>query len=307
MIGSQAERLRELVGDVAGARHAFGVRDSDGNGMDTAKVIEDPAGGYLAVYHSWRAGVFSVGLATSPDLVRWTHRCDCAAHASQPYLTALPGGGFVAAWETDTARYNYLSFRYYPTRDDLLAGTATRAFDAPHTLVPAGRWAEGTPSIDTVRLEPDIDHSTVEVGFHYWRNGDVDRQARGTLTGFSSCTTRPEPGLDAAVLVHGVRGNVGARDAVVIGGEAFVVIEGQYVKGDFGSWRLFLYDPRSGTADPLPVRTPGGSRAFANPALTVLRGPGGEPTLVTSLFVPGDGAAPGEAGQLVYHRPLAGG
>jgi hypothetical protein len=303
--GSPEDRLAHLVECVPDERSAFGVRDSAGNTMDTAKIVEDPAGGYLAVYHSPHGGAFTVSVATSDDLLRWTHRGDLASHASQPYLMAVRDGGFIAAWEADGGGYNWLTFRYYPSRDRLFAGDPERAFDAPHTLVPPTRWAEGTPNIRAARLEPDIDRSVIDVGFHFWWNGDVDRQARGRLRGFSGWTTMREPRIDEAVLAHGVRGNIGDRDSLVIGGESFTLVEGQYVKGDFGSWRIFLYSPRSGTARPLAIRTPGGSRAFANPAATMLRGPDGARALVVSLFLPSEGAAPGEAGQLIYHSPQA--
>ena len=44
--------------------------------------------------------------------------------------------------------------------------------------------------------------------------------------------------------------------------------EVQYVKGDFGSWRLYLDNWQTGSATYLPVTTHGGSTAFANPTFT---------------------------------------
>jgi hypothetical protein len=47
--------LALLLGDVrAAAAYRYGAEDSLGNRMDTAKVIQSPAGDYLAVYHSGR-------------------------------------------------------------------------------------------------------------------------------------------------------------------------------------------------------------------------------------------------------------
>jgi len=43
----------------------------------------------------------------------------------------------------------------------------------------------------------------------------------------------------------------------------YTVHEVQYVKGDFGSWRLYLHNWQTGTAANLPVSTHGGSTAFA--------------------------------------------
>ena len=79
----------------------------------------------------------------------------------------------------------------------------------------------------------------------------------------------------------------------------------QYVKGDFGSWRLYLHNWQTGTAAYLPVTTHGGSTAFANPTITLVTSPAGKPAVVATLFVPTEGAAPGEAGQLIYFREYA--
>ena len=44
--------IQTVLGDVVGSTgHRYGVRDSDGNTMDTAKIIANPSGGYLAIYH----------------------------------------------------------------------------------------------------------------------------------------------------------------------------------------------------------------------------------------------------------------
>jgi hypothetical protein len=300
------ERLRELIENVTGARYVLGARDSAGNGMDTAKIIEDPAGGYLAVYHSLRQGAFSVLLATSDDLISWTRRAQLARNASQPYITALPDRSYLVAWEAHSRGYNWLSFRRYADRTGLLAASPAQVFNVPHTQVPERLWAEGTPNVYAAWLNQDGERSVIDVGFHYFRDGLVDRQARGTLVDFSRWSTRREPDLDAALLAHGVHGNIGDRDALVFGGERFTLIEGQLARSDFSSWRTFLYPHRTGQATPLAPRTPGGSAAFANPAVTALTGPDGRPTLVVSVFLPSEGAAPGEAGQLIYFRTADG-
>jgi hypothetical protein len=298
------ERLRELIENVTEARYVVRARDSTGAGMDTAKITEDPAGGYLAVYHALRQGVFSVLLATSDDLISWTRRAELGRNASQPFITVLPDRSYLLAWEAHGRGYNWLSFRRYADRAGLLAARPARVFDAPHTQVPERQWAEGTPNVYAAWVDQDGERSIIDVGFHYFRDGRVDRQARGTLINFGRWSTRREPDLDAAVLAHDVRGNIGDRDALVLAGERFTLIEGQQVNGDFGSWRTFLYSHRTGQATPLAPRTPGGSRAFANPAMTALTGADGRPTLVVSMFIPSEAAAPGEAGQLIYFRPV---
>src|SRR5829696_8490107 len=63
--------LAGLLGDVrAATAFRYDAHDSVGNRMDTAKVIVSPAGDYLAVYHSGQ----TCHLATSADLMQWTHR-----------------------------------------------------------------------------------------------------------------------------------------------------------------------------------------------------------------------------------------
>jgi hypothetical protein len=295
--GARAE-LRAYIEDVTQATgRRYGARDSAGRKMDTAKIIADPAGGYLAVYHTYLEGTPRVSVASSSDLLTWTFRRELGTLASQPYLVALPSGGFVAAWEQEPS--NHLAFRHYASRNDLFAGVAERSFDAPRRL---SACAEGTPHIESVLLSPNIATSTIEVGAHYFWNCDRDRQQRGTLRNFNAWTTAAQPALDDALLRFGVGGNVGDRDADWFRGYRFGVIEGQYVKGDFGSWRSFLYDHQTGAAEELDIRTDGGSAAFANPTLTHLVAPNGQSAVVVTAFVPSQGSAPGEAGELIYYR-----
>ncbi|MGW3129313.1 hypothetical protein [Streptomyces sp. NPDC001123] len=87
-------------------------------------------------------------------------------------------------------------------------------------------------------------------------------------------------------------------------GRPLVLIEGQRLRNDFGSWSTYAYDPASGRADRLSPRTPGGSRAFADPLAALITDPGGRPALLVSVFVPEEEAAPGESGELGYWREL---
>jgi hypothetical protein len=67
---------------------------------------------------------------------------------------------------------------------------------------------------------------------------------------------------------------------------------------------VYLYDRAAGTAQRLNIVTHGRSRAFANPTATLLRDPAGRQAVMVTLFVPMEGAAPGEAGSLLYHLPV---
>ena len=299
--------LIALVSDVDGARSVYCVRDDRGEAMDTVKVIGDGAGGYLGIYHTGTGHGFDVHLATSADLLTWRHRTLLDAQASQPTIAAVPGGGFVTAVEAGGhGGPAWLRFRRYPDLARLLAAEPDATFDAPHTLTPRRRLAEGTPNFSAVHSE-----STVDVGFHYlrrrhlWRGG-VDRQARGTLLEFRQWNAWREPKVDAAVEAHGVRGNIGGRDFFAWQGHRYSLVEGQLRRRRWESWRVFLYDWASDAAHPVPIRTRGGSVSFGNPTLTLLTAPTGEPAMLVTAYLFPAGAAPGEAGPLLYYRILDG-
>ncbi|GAA1706396.1 hypothetical protein GCM10009745_62840 [Kribbella yunnanensis] len=299
--------LRAIVENVSGATgKRYNTKDDAGHVMDTVKIIQDSTGGYLAVsHHLGSDGHFRVNLATSTDLLNWHWVRELAGSntgpASQPTIAQASNGGFVLAWEQEQAGggNNHLAFRYFANRADLLAGKVNRSFDAPRRL---STCAEGTPNIYSVTLSPDIDHSTIDLGGHYWWNCDRDRQQRGTLKNFNSWSTAAQPNFDNALLHWGVGGNIGDRDQTTFRGYTFGLIEGQYTKGDFGSWRTFVYDYQTGNADRTTIRTNGGSTAFANPTITALKAPNGQNAFVITLFIPSEGAAAGESGQLIYYQ-----
>ena len=292
--------LAGLLGDVrAASAFRYDARDSAGNRMDTAKVIGGPAGGYLAVYHSGEV----CHLATSSDLMEWTHRAVVDEPATQPTIAATAGGGLLTAAEFNDGHGGRLRIRHWSTLDALLAGRPTREFLAPRTLSACN---EGTPSIRRVGLDGGPDGSRIELGFHYHRGCQVDRQARGTLTGFRTWTTATDPELDAAVeraaAAAGERigGNIGDRDHLRHLGRDYDLIEAQGRRGDFATWRVYLHDRTAGTTERLEIVTHKGSTAFANPTATPLRDPAGREAIMVTMFLPLEGAAPGEAGSLLY-------
>jgi hypothetical protein len=251
--------------------------------------------------------VFVTKLARSANLLTWTHVADLEPHASQPTIAALSDGGFLVAYEKDAGCTgtgpggNCLGFRHYGSLASLFAGAGDRSFQAPRSL---SKCAEGTPNIYGADLRPDIGHSTIDVGFHYFRNCDVDRQARGTLRDFSSWSGAADGGLNAAFEAFRPGGNVGDRDFMRYGGASFNIHEVQFTKGDFGSWRVYLYDWLLGPATPLAIHTHRGSTAFANPTFTSLTSPAGRPAVLVTLFIPLHGTATTENGELIYYREL---
>jgi hypothetical protein len=290
--------LRSLIEEVTAAdARRYAVADDAGCEMHCAKIIEDD-GRYLAVYHSTLSdGRFHVALATSADLLDWHRERDFGPNTSQPTIANVPGGGYLVAWEQEPK--NHIALRYFADRDALFAGRPLRAFDAKRSL---SRCAEGTPNIYAVQLNPNIDHSVITFGGHYWWKCDLDRQLSATLTDFKRWKAVREPGFDEALLRFGVGGNVGGRDPITFFGHAYAVIEAQHAKGDFGSWRTYVYDYDARESHPMKIRTDAGSTAFANPHVTALTAPDGNRALAVSLFLPGEGAAKGEGGQLIYYR-----
>jgi hypothetical protein len=297
--------FKSLIEDVPGSdARRYGVADDLGREMHCAKIVEDPnapaASRYLAVYHSTLVdGRFHCALATSADLLAWHYVRDFGPGSSQPTLAVVPdGGGYLVAWEQDPN--SHIALRYFPDRDTLLNGPPLRSFHARRRTL--SRCAEGTPNVYSVLLNPDIDHSVITLGGHYWWKCDVDRQLMATLTNFKRWHVVRRPELDDALLAFGIGGNIGGRDPITFLGLSLGVIEAQNIKGDFGSWRTYVYDYAAQKAELAAIRTDGGSQAFANPHVTALTAPDGRRAIAVSLFVPSDGAARGEGGQLIYYR-----
>lgn len=304
--------IQNIIGNVTQADgFRYGTRDNLGNTMDGAKIIANPAGGYLAVYHVIPANSTSnfLKLATSSDLLNWTFKKDLDPQASQPTIQALPTGGFLVASEYNdqVGSGGKLRLRHYPTLAALYSGSFDREATLARTLSACN---EGTPNFYSITLGPDIDNSIIDMGFHYHKNCSVDRQARGTLTNFTAWNTTAEAALDQTlknatyIVGQSVGGNIGDRDQMSYEGKLYNLHEVQYIRNDFGSWRTYLYDWQTNLAEYLPITTHGGSTAFANPTFTTLTSPSGNPAVVATMFIPSQGSAPGEGGSLIYYREL---
>lgn len=291
---SQAKaELRNLIEDVTDATASrYGATDDRGNVMDTAKIIAIPeSGGFAGVYHSFRAdsNTFATHLATSDDLMNWTWQRQLADNASMPAIKPASDSGYVVAWEQEPD--NHVKLAYFENWDELRAGSPAQTFDAPREL---STCAEGTPNLYAAS------RTAVDIGFHYYRDCDADRQARGE-TDWQSWTATTRPSLDAAIEAHDVVGNIGDRDVIHFQGHELMLIEGRSVKEDWQTWRVFLYDEESGDAEPLDIRTDAGSTAFANPTITAIE-IDSQTAIVVTLFIPSEASNEAEAGQLIYYR-----
>jgi hypothetical protein len=292
--------LLALVGDATiatGVRYA--ARDSAGNSLDTLKIVGASSQLYVGVYHSDVGGRYVVKVATSKDVLTWKYAADLDTDASQPTVQKLANAAFLLVYEKESAGQHWLRFRYYKNLSALLAGSYQQQADGPPLLSPI----EGTPSITSVSLSPDILHSAIAVGLHY-NTAAGDREATGTLTNFKTWTDSTSAQLNSLFTSLGLQGNFGDRDTGAVQGTSLELVEGQSLAGDWGSWRVYDYDTQSQTLSQVPVRTAGGSVAFGNPTLTAITAPNGKAAVVVTYFVFSEGSAPGEAGELIFYKTL---
>jgi hypothetical protein len=280
--------------------------DDQNVGMDTVKIIPNPQGGYLGIYHHLISNIFQVRLATSSDLLTWHYRTTIENAASQPTIASLPDGGFVVGYEKKgegtscSGSGSCLAFKHYANMEALMAGTYDQAIVLNRTL---SRCNEGTPNIYAATLNPDITHSIINIGFHYYRQCKVDREALGTLTNFSTWNVRVDATVNALFTQLGtIHGNVGDRDAFFYQGKPYSLIEAQSTKKDFGSWRPYLFDRTLHSLTLLTLHTQGGSTAFGNPTYTDLTLPNGQQGFVSTEYLFAEGAARGEGGELIYYK-----
>lgn len=211
--------------------------------------------------------------------------------ATQPTIAVAEDGGFAVAWEQEPVRH--LKFSYYKNWDDLVSGHVSQQYDTPQTL---SKCAEGTPHFYYASS------TYLDVGHHFYNNCDTDREARGSLVNFSTWTTHIQTHLSNSVRTSGqIGGNIGDRDSGSFRGHDFMVIEAQKVKGDFGTWHIYLYDAEIDQAQELNVKTHKGSKSLANPSITHLL-IDGKPTILLTMFIFGEGAGQGEAGALIYYK-----
>ena len=282
--------------------HRYTTRDQLGRSMDTLKILRLPGRGYVGVYHSLVGGRFTVFVATSRTLATWRSRATLATNASQPTIARAPGGGYLVAYEKDSGcrdGNNCLAFRRYRSAGRLLRGRQTgRERRLARTF---SKCAEGTPNFYRVG------RGSFDIGFHYFQDCRVDRQARGT---YDLATGRWRPrtlaAIDSGILAAGASsaGNIGDRDATFYppAGAVRGVYEGMIGprSAGFGVWRCFAEE--AGAFNQLHVRTHGGSTACANPTVTSTKLPDGRAGLVVTYFIPVEGAGRNEAGTLVFWR-----
>jgi hypothetical protein len=302
-VRSRPSRLVLLAADAAAATAArYQVHDDRGSSMDTAKIVQSGIGRYVSVYHTYRAGRFVVKVATSTDVLDWHYAVDLDSDASQPTIRRLPTGGYLVVYEKQSgdATRHWLRFRHYAGLADLLRGAYQRQRDATPSL----SRIEGTPNIVSIKLDKGLSRSRISVGLHY-NTPAGDREAAGTLTNFQTWTDEPNRALNIRFAALGLHGNLGDRDVETVLGKKVELVEGQMSANDWGSWRVYAYDSSKSALTPMRLHTPRGSASFGNPTLTAITAPNGRPALVVAYFLFSAGAAPAEAGELIFYTTLA--
>jgi hypothetical protein len=294
---------RDLLEQVTRADgYSYTTRDHLGQSMDTLKIRRLPGNGYVGVYHTDADGRFTVHVATSRNLRAWRHRAMLADHASQATIARRPGGGYLVAYEKDSGckgGNNCLAFRRYGSARKLLRGRQSGGERLIRRTF--SKCAEGTPNFFKVTRR------RFELGFHYFQNCRVDRQARGIYDlAKDKWKPRTLPSVDSRLLAAGadLDGNIGDRDFAFYPSAGAVrgIYEGMTGprSAGFGVWRCFAEE--GGAVTQLRVRTHAGSSACANPTLTNATLPNGRAGLIVTYFIPVEGAGRGEAGTLVFWR-----
>ncbi|MEY2514794.1 MAG: hypothetical protein QOJ89_2152 [bacterium] len=320
--GEPLEVLRRLIERVPPGS-SFQTRDSLGASMDALDVIRNPVVGgrsYLGVYHvNIGGGRFALRLAASEDLRTWRKIADLdATGAAMGTLRAVPGGGFLLAYESqgptqpNGRKATNVRFRHYRDGGALLNGAWSEQMTLPRRL---SRTNEGTPSFRAIVWRGSLAESQMKFAFHYLDSGTpdkprklaVDRQARGALDG-GRWSVVVDAGVDRAMSTMGFHGNHGARREFHFpaGRKTWRIYEVQRLANVTGSWRLMLYDVAGRRLTLLNITTPRASKSFANPTIAVLPSPNPSAgdALVMTIFIFGVGAGSGEAGELVYHHEL---
>ena len=68
--------------------YQYDTKDNLDQSMDCAKIIANPNGGFIAVYHHYSSSQPQVFLATSSDFLTWNIEVVLASNASQPAIYA---------------------------------------------------------------------------------------------------------------------------------------------------------------------------------------------------------------------------
>jgi hypothetical protein len=298
------------VRDLGENQCRYNAKDDKGCGLDTIKIIENPEGGYLGVYHSNISNILQVRLASSTDLLHWTHIRMIDQEAAQPTIAKAPNMAYIIAFEKEDANYTHLRFQYYSNLSSLIIGPPDATYDTNRTLSSSH---EGTPNVYNVTIEGST--MSACIGFHY-DDGSVDNAAVGQLTipldnpqNMVWNNARPLTRYNQDLRdKYQVKGNIGDRDYGQIFGRNFALQEGNLeersLDTNWTAWRIFLYDRSTGNFAKLSITTHFNATSFGNPTFTFLRSQD-KSCIVVTYFLFREGL-PDEykdkAGELIFYK-----
>lgn len=293
---ADTERLIGALTDVEHSlAHRYQAKDDKGRSLDCLNPCQGQSGNLLGVYHYMDEGVFRLALGESDDGLHWRRVRLLDSRASQGQLYPLADGQFLLASEKDAPNSCWIRLTEYADLTALRSGEPSRSIDLERSLAPT---AEGTPMVDRIGREEGRD--VIDLRMHYYRQAQVDRLARGQLVDFEQWTATPDDALNQQFSKLDAHGNFGSRDLLQWSGGEHSLQEIQLRPRDWAAWRVWLCERDGQPIRRLDFRTHGGSRSFANPHAERVKFDGQEPAILVTLFLPSEGAAPGEAGELLY-------
>lgn len=267
-------------------------KDDKQNTLDCIKIIPYQNDTFLGVYHSLNeAKEFEVHLSISTNLIDWKYQATLGVNASQPTIQIFNEKIYVL-WEQEPN--NHLLLNVYENLSSIVEKSSQKSISLSRKL---SNYAEGTPNFYS------ITDTLISIGFHYYKDGDVDRIALGELLNFNEWNVNDDKKVNESFLSYCINGNIGDRDFITFNKKSYIILEAQKIKNDFSSWRIFLYDIEQSISIPIDIKTHFGSKAFANPTVTIAQFKG-KKTLIVSFFIPHEGAEENENGSLIYYKYL---
>jgi len=323
--------LLGALGNVSAAPWAtYGTKDQQGQSLDCLGAVRlENSDGLAGPYHvSTGDDTFALYLATTEDPGSgsgWTTRPEPGRplfdRASMGKLYSAFDGFLLLFEKNDQESGPCVAAAYFESWEHLANGTVAAYFQSTRTL---DGPAEGTPNLLRAPEGDSIFDSTLTIGLHFYKDGSVDQQAVAVLEDFGkSWTTMPLTTVNEWVLADGYQGKVGARETFQLeatGTQVWAALEAQETLDAWDSWRILVGDGLGYIA--ANIKTSGGSSSLANPSVrsstlntngnargrthkgfrsgqaSATRDSAGP--LVVTLFVPSEGSAPGESGELVY-------
>ena len=281
------------------------------------KVVQSDSAAcpYVGVYHNQiNTSQFATYLGCSSDLANWSQMGQIHSPASQPDLRILPDGSVLYAEEYNTGR-PVVRIHYYGNAlgktglDQLIANpavTPTKTFTAPQTTFAT---TDGTPEFGRITYTGSILSATIEVTHHFYdqlTSPRRDLQGVATLTNGKTWANSRDTTINNTITVAGGTGKIGDREVFKVGSTVYEVVEAQIGSAGnyYDTWRLFLVNKTTNTAQQLnPVLT-GGAKSLGNPALTFVTLPNGKPALVFTYFIFSTNNGTTPPGGHIYVYPL---